>query len=252
MQQVLTDLWHTRSDLPFPGLTTHAFLWTARNALFYSTATDADFGGLEELGGVADQYLSHRDEAGPMLACIADRFDSSLHAPVAELLEIGQHAHVDVPLGSRTSTSTVSKSFRRRDIRRAASATSSDGAEGKYLFTDDTMVLGDSGAWWAGYIAGISDADALAASLRLLRTLTPDVVISSAYQGDSAVTRIDAGRWPEHVDQALEGLTTAVAQPRTRYMQIASRNQFGSLRYRTASRAVPSVKPSVNSMALSA
>ena len=122
----------------------------------------------------------------------------------------------------------------------------------KYLFTGDTMVLGDSGAWWAGYIAGISDADALAASLRLLRTLSPDVVISSAYQGDSAVTRIDAGRWPEHVDQALEGLTTAVAQPRTRYIQIASRNQFGSLRYRTASRAVPSVKPSVNSMALSA
>jgi glyoxylase-like metal-dependent hydrolase (beta-lactamase superfamily II) len=28
-------------------------------------------------------------------------FDSTLHAPVTELLEIGQHAHVDVPLGSR-------------------------------------------------------------------------------------------------------------------------------------------------------
>ena len=34
---------------------------------------------------------------------------------------------------------------------------------------------------------------------------TPDVVISSAFQGDSAVHRIDAGRWPEHVDQALDG-----------------------------------------------
>ena len=101
MHQVLADLWQTRTDSPFPGLTTHAFLWTGRNALFYSTATDADFGALEELGGVADQYLSHRDEAGPMLARIADQFDSSLHAPVAELLEIGQHAHVDVPLGSR-------------------------------------------------------------------------------------------------------------------------------------------------------
>lgn len=50
----------TRSS---PEQATHAFLWTARNALFYSTATDADFGGLEELGGVADQYLSHCDEA---------------------------------------------------------------------------------------------------------------------------------------------------------------------------------------------
>ena len=101
MQKVLTDLWQTRTDSPFPGLTTHAFLWTGPNALFYSTATDADFDELDELGGIADQYLSHRDEAGPMLAKIADHFDSSLHAPAAELLEIGQHAHVDVPLGSR-------------------------------------------------------------------------------------------------------------------------------------------------------
>ena len=101
MQQVLSDLWQTRTDSPFPGLTTHAFLWTGRNALFYSTATDADFAELEKLGGLSDQYLSHRDEAGPMLTKIADHFDSSLHAPVAELLEIGQHAHVDVPLGSR-------------------------------------------------------------------------------------------------------------------------------------------------------
>ena len=101
MQRVLTDLWQTRTDSPFPGLTTHAFLWTGCNALFYSTATDADFPGLDDLGGVADQYLSHRDEAGPMLAKIADHFDSALHAPVTELLEIGQHAHVDVPVGSR-------------------------------------------------------------------------------------------------------------------------------------------------------
>ncbi len=43
MRQVLTDLWETRTDSPFPGLTTHAYLWTPRNALFYSVATDADF-----------------------------------------------------------------------------------------------------------------------------------------------------------------------------------------------------------------
>ena len=150
--------------------------------------------------------------------CIADRFDSSLHAPVAELLEIGQHAHVDVPLGSRHVDVNGVEVIPTPGHSPGSICYLVDGAEGKYLFTGDTMVLGDSGAWWAGYIAGISDADALAASLRLLRTLTPDVVISSAYQGDSAVTRIDAGRWPEHVDQALEGLTTALAQPRTRYM----------------------------------
>ena len=101
MRQVLADLWETRTDSPFPGLTTHAYLWTGRNALFYSTASDADFDAIEELGGVNDHYLSHRDEASPMLARIATRFGSRLHVPAAELAEIGKHAHIDVPMGSR-------------------------------------------------------------------------------------------------------------------------------------------------------
>ncbi|HEX3289572.1 MAG TPA: MBL fold metallo-hydrolase [Mycobacterium sp.] len=218
MQQVLTDLWQTRTDSPFPGLTTHAFLWTGRNALFYSTATDADFAALDELGGVADQYLSHRDEAGPMLAKIADHFDSTLHAPVTELLEIGQHAHVDVPLGSRHVDVNGIEVVPTPGHSPGSTCYLIHGADGRYLFTGDTMVFGDSGAWWAGYIPGISDADALAASLRLLRTLEPDVAISSAYQGDSAVHRIEAGRWADHVDQAIDGLTASLGERRTGYV----------------------------------
>ena len=68
------------------------------------------------------------------------------------------------------------------------------GAEGTYLFTGDTLFVSDTGEWTAGFIPGISDADALVSSLELLATLAPDVVISSAFQGDSAVHRIDAGR----------------------------------------------------------
>jgi len=218
MQRVLTDLWQTRTDSPFPGLTTHAFLWTGRNALFYSTATDADFSELDELGGVADQYLSHRDEAGPMLAKIADHFDSALHAPVTELLEIGQHAHVDVPVGSRHVDVNGVEVIPTPGHSPGSTCYLVDGAEGKYLFTGDTMVFGDSGAWWAGYIQGISDADALAESLLLLRTLEPDVVISSAYQGDSAVHRIAAGRWVDHVDQALDGLSSSLRERHTGYV----------------------------------
>ncbi len=36
MRQVLADLWETGTDSPFPGLTTHAYLWTSGNRLFYS------------------------------------------------------------------------------------------------------------------------------------------------------------------------------------------------------------------------
>ena len=209
MRKVLSDLWQTRTDSPFPGLTTHAFLWTGRNALFYSTATDADFSELEDLGGVSDQYLSHRDEAGPMLTKIADHFDSTLHAPAAELLEIGQHAHVDVPLGSRHVDVNGIEIIPTPGHSPGSTCYLVNGAEGAYLFTGDTLVYGDAGNWWAGYIPGIADADALADSLRLLRTLNPDVVISSAFQGDSAVHHIQPGRWTDHIDEALKGLSTS-------------------------------------------
>lgn len=101
--QIRTDLWETRTDSPFPGLTTHAYLWKANghNALFYCPATDADFPAIDALGGIDHHYLSHQDEAGPMLARIAETFGAHLHAPAAELARIGRHAHVDVPVSSR-------------------------------------------------------------------------------------------------------------------------------------------------------
>jgi hydroxyacylglutathione hydrolase len=210
MRQVLADLWETGTDSPSPGLTTHAYLWTGCNALFYSTATDSDFEAIAELGGVSDQYLSHRDEAGPMLKRIAERFGSRLHAPVAELLEIGQHAHVDVPLGGRHTDANRVEVVPTPGHSPGSVCYQVAGAEGAYLFTGDTLYVSDTGQWAAGFIPGISDADALASSLDLLATLEPDVVISSAFQGDSAVHRIDAGRWPVHVEQALAGLSAGV------------------------------------------
>ncbi|TDZ45071.1 hypothetical protein CCUG63695_00080 [Mycobacteroides franklinii] len=79
VRQIRSDLWETRTDRPPPGLTTHACLWTrpAGNVLFYSPATEADFEAIAELGGVAHQYRSHRDEAGPMLAVVKQRFGST-------------------------------------------------------------------------------------------------------------------------------------------------------------------------------
>jgi hydroxyacylglutathione hydrolase len=210
MKKVLNDLWQTRTDSPFPGLTTHAFLWTGRNMLFYSIATDADFSELEDHGGITDQYLSHRDEAGPMLAKIADHFDSTLHAPAAELLEIGQHAHVDVPLASRHVDVNGIEVIPTPGHSPGSTCYLVNGDEGAYLFTGDTLVYGEAGNWWAGYIPGIGDADALAASLRLLRTLSPDVVISSAFQGDSAVHHIQPGSWTDNVDEALEVLSASL------------------------------------------
>jgi glyoxylase-like metal-dependent hydrolase (beta-lactamase superfamily II) len=205
MRPIRADLWETRVDNPFPGLTTHAYLWTGGpdgNVLFYGTQTDADFDELEALGGVAHHYLSHRDEAGPMLSRIADRFGARLHAPVAELVEIGQHAHIDVPVGSRHLDGNGIEVIPTPGHSPGSTCYVVPGANGQtYLFAGDTIMLGADGDWVAGYIPPISDAAPLAQSLRLLARLKPDLVISSAFPSETAVYAPGA-RWSDCVEQA--------------------------------------------------
>lgn len=212
MKHVLDDLWETRTYSPFPGLTTHAYLWTPFRALFYSPGSDDEFDDIAGLGGVSHQYLSHRDEAGPMLTSIAARFGSTLHAPEADLHDIGQHAHVDVPLRDHPTDPNGVEIIPTPGHSPGSVCYRVRGAEGVYLFTGDTLFCNAEGQWWAGYIEGFhqpQDAITIADSLRILADLSPDVVISSAYQGDSAVHRIEPGQWRSQVGHALAGLPTA-------------------------------------------
>jgi hydroxyacylglutathione hydrolase len=212
MRPIRSDLWETRVDNPFPGLTTHAYLWTGGldgNVLFYGTQTDADFDEMDALGGVAHHYLSHRDEAGPMLSRIAERFGARLHAPVAELVEIGQHAHIHVPLGSRHVDGNGIEVIPTPGHSPGSTCYLVPGANGQsYLFTGDTIFLGEDREWAAGYIPPISDAAPLAESLRTLAKLKPDLVISSAFPSNTAVYAPGA-HWPECVEQARTRLVEA-------------------------------------------
>lgn len=211
MREVLPRVWQTRTDTPFPGLTTHAYLWTGgrSNVLFYSPAGDADLDEIERLGGVAHQYLSHRDEAGPVLAVIGRRFGARLHAPAAERAEIEVHRRIDVALtGRHVDANGIEVVPTPGHTPGSMCYLVPGGAGARYLFTGDTLYVDASGAWTAGYLPGMSDARSLDHSLELLATLTPDVVISSAFAGDSAVHPVNRNRWPEHVEQARAGLAT--------------------------------------------
>jgi hydroxyacylglutathione hydrolase len=212
MRPIRADLWEARVDSPFPGLTTHAYLWTGGpdgNVLFYGPQTDADFDEFETLGGVAHHYLSHRDEAGPMLRRVAERFGAVLHAPVAELVEIGQHAHIDVPLGSRHVDSSGIEVIPTPGHTPGSTCYLVPGVNGQtYLFTGDTLFVDDQGTWRAGYIPPVSDAEPLAASLRVLAPLRPDLVISSAFR-ESAV-HVPGADWADNVAEARAGLAEAV------------------------------------------
>lgn len=207
MTQIRDDLWETRTDSPLPGLTTHAYLWLrpGGNVLFYSPATDADFDAIDDLGGVSAQYLSHLDEAGPNLGRIADRFGPQLHAPAAEVETISKHGHVDVPVDSRRHVDA-------NDVEVLPTPGHSPGSTcylvtgvggEKYLFTGDTMFPAGDGTWSTFLVPGRSDAAALRDSLKLLGTVQPDIVISSAFGGASAFETVDADRWAQRVAEAL-------------------------------------------------
>lgn len=216
MRRIRDDLWETEPDAPAPGLTTHAYLWTppdTGNVLFYNTVGDGDADAIEQLGGVAHQYLSHQDEIGPSLRTYALRFGATLHAHAAEAHLVAEvhppevtfdHRHVDehgievVPTPGHTPGSTCYL------------VTGDDGAT--YLFTGDTLYVGRDGRWHAGMIPGISDRDALAASLELLGGLEPDLVVSSAFTGDEGAHVVDGEAWSAGVEDAL----TRLLQPRRR------------------------------------
>lgn len=210
LTKIRDDLWQTRTDTPAPGLTTHAYLWRgpAGNVLFYSPATDADFDAIDALDGVAAQYLSHLDEAGPHLARIAERFGRRLHSPAAEVDAIARHAAVDVSVEAVRHVDDNGVEVLPTPGHSPGSTSylvTGVGGE-KYLFTGDTIFPTGEGTWATFVVPGRGDAAALRRSVDLLRSVQPDIVIASAFAGKAAFESVDRRRWTEIIDQALASL----------------------------------------------
>lgn len=209
MQAVMPDLWETETEQPAPGLTTHAYLLTRPlgNILFYNTSRPSAWPAMEELGGIAWQLLSHEDETGPSLQTIRQRFGARLGIHEAEreaaarfctpdLLFSGAGTPFDeveiIPTPGHTPGSTCFQVTGQQGLR--------------YLFTGDTLYRAKNGKWRAGMIEGHSDRSQLRHSLQRLRTLSPDVVISSAFTGDAGYQHVADNEWQALVDLALAQL----------------------------------------------
>lgn len=214
MRQVQPDLWQTTSFSPFLGLTTHAYLLTrpGGNVLFYNIGDLQELDAIEKLGGVAWQYLSHRDEISAILNAIAERFGSKLAIHIDEAAECSKirtpdrvyrhrethHGNIGIiPVPGHSPGSTCFM---------VSSPTGK-----KYLFTGDTLYFDSHHGWRAGFIEGLhgeKDRPVLAQSLRLLRELRPDVVLSSAYSGDVGFEEMNPDSWGQKVDRALAELSS--------------------------------------------
>jgi hydroxyacylglutathione hydrolase len=209
MREVQPDLWETQPEFPAPGLSTHAYLWQAPggNVLFYNTTLEGEIDRMAELGGVSRQYLSHQDEIAPSLRTIRERYGSTLHCSAAEAAIVGKTSPVDDAFdGRRVGADGVEVIPTPGHTPGSACFLVRSAAGSTYLFTGDSILVDAEGRWFAGYLPGHSDREALARSLAGLAALTPDVVISSAFQGDSGVTELGDRPWADCVDEALRSL----------------------------------------------
>jgi glyoxylase-like metal-dependent hydrolase (beta-lactamase superfamily II) len=210
MKQIYPDLWQTRSEHPFTGVTTHAYLLVRKsgNVLIYSSGWQDELQEIQGLGGITHQYLSHRDEAGAALADIKRIFRSKLCCHEFEVKAVEKFAFVDCKFGKRElwpGDIEVIPTPGHTNGSVCFLATSVDGE--RYLFTGDT-IFQDNGAWDTLVLkqSGGSKSD-LKASLKLLRELEPTVVISSASVGSISYKEISADAWRSDVDNVLRAMS---------------------------------------------
>ncbi|MDR4127214.1 MBL fold metallo-hydrolase [Yanghanlia caeni] len=212
MKQIQPDLWETEVEKPFPGLTTHAYLLTRGegNVLFYNTSLTHELEQIAELGGISYQLLSQRDEVGDSLKTIGNRFGCKLGVHTLEQADVSR---VRIPDLLFTQRELIMGNIKIIPVPGHSPGSTSflvDSTGGKHdLFTGDTIYRGEGGVWRAGFIRGYTPPEArptLAASLRLLGTLKPDLVLSSAFGGDSGFQEMDPDEWVMHTDLAIKEL----------------------------------------------
>lgn len=210
MKQIQSDLWQTEVESPAPGLTTHAYLLTRRegNVLFYNTGHDYELDRMAQLGGVERHYLSHRDELGPSINLIRHRFGAHLGGHLAERKDFARVCEPDILFEQRDIHMGNIEVIPTPGHSPGSTCFYVESATGKrYLFTGDTLYLSNGNVWKPGFIDGISDQAQLRASLQLLRELTPDLVVSSAFAGPAGYQEMVPQAWPGHVDTAMAALT---------------------------------------------
>lgn len=213
MKQLYPDLWQT-SIYRSGELSSHAYflLHPAGNILFYSTGDNAELDHIEQLGGIKYQLLTHRDEAGPSLQRIQQRFGSMLMFSEYERDAIGEHALAD------RYFEVDDHKLGDIDVLHTPGHTGGSvcffyqSPHGKsYLFTGDTFFQWQD-RWATLVLASTGGSEAaLAKSLLKLRSLNPDVVISSGFVGEVGVKEVTRDEWVEAIDTEIHKLDRAIS-----------------------------------------
>ena len=177
------------------------------NILFYNTGSEDDLRAMSELGGVACQLLTHRDEAGPSQARIRDRFGCRLGCSAIEAPFVAASGKPDLlfgPSDDRIEDVTIIHTPGHTDGSVCFFYRSPYGQS--YLFSGDTIFQWD-GEWSTLVLpnAGGTVAD-LAESLGKLKEVSPDLVMSSGFVGEVAYREVTPQEWTGVLDDRIEAL----------------------------------------------
>lgn len=205
MEQIYPDLWQTPTENPLPGLYTHAFLLTraSGNVLFYNTGLTGPLDRMAALGGVRWQFLSHRDELGGGIRAIRERFGAGLGGHVNELDDFADHRTPDWVFDQREPGPEGIEIIPTPGHTPGSTSFLVDSPTGRrYLFTGDTLYFNRRRELDVAYFPGSSDAALYRDSLETLRSLDPDVVLSSACAGVIGYRAVTRQQWRESLDRA--------------------------------------------------
>lgn len=213
MKQIAPDLWQTSRRTITEGVYTHAYLLTrpSGNLLLYGIGEgqEDDLDAIEALGGLTIQVLSHHDESGPALKTIRERFGSRLAYHEADAYAIRDDGEADLYVSAHCQDPVMEgiDIFHTPGHTPGSITLRYESPHGKsYLFTGDTIVPSARG-WATGVYPELqSDASALVDSLTVLRERSADLIISSAYGGDTGVIEMTSDAWCEAIDGRIESL----------------------------------------------
>lgn len=205
MKQLYEDLWQTSLENPFPGLNTHAYFLQHNpgNVLIYNL--EHDISEISKLGGIYYQYISHRHESEKSLSVLKSKFNSELCADSTEAPFLA--TPVDVTFSTREVHSSNIEITPTPGHTAGGICLFYQSPHGlNYLFTGGLFFL-SHGHWHTlVFSSDGGNADKLAESLSTLRSLNPDVVLSSGSVGDTSFAEVSQADWHESIDTNIERL----------------------------------------------
>ena len=195
----------TPQQLPFaPEFDIRAFVLRRDegNLLLYSvTGLESDAEAIEEIGGVARQYLNHRHEA--MFASQWPAAPVFVHEDERE--SVAEKLHVRGTFSRRHTLDDDLEVIPIPGHTPGATAYLWDSGEHRLLFTGDTLYLRD-GEWVAAVLES-SDRGAYVESLELLREIEFDVLVPWATtRGQPYYAVTDRADARKRIDAILERL----------------------------------------------